>query len=156
MSYSDITLHKYKAKKRKRKPFSKRRNSPKEKTRLRFITNFSSISLDSSNIIAFVVIALVVFFMAMSYSGVKLHSQEMETFRLSSVERENKIAFTFLMKSGKERLERFLIKDAYSEFKLAYKLFPEDEELKKYLFETLSILCKKENAYCLELDQLQL
>lgn len=156
MSHSDVILNKNKAIKRTKTPFSKRRNVGKNISKSNFKISFPSLSLDSFNVISFVVIALVVFFSALSYSEVQLHSQEMQNMRLTSEKQNNRAAFAFLMKSGKNRFERLLVEDAYSEFKLAYRLYPENEELKQYLFETLSILCQKQETYCQELDNLKL
>ncbi len=43
---------------------------------------------------------------------------------------------------------------AYSEFKLAYKIKKEDEDLRQIMIETLIVLCKEENEYCSDLDEL--
>ncbi len=61
-------------------------------------------------------------------------------------------AFSFLMNSGKERLMAGYYDEAYYEFKLAYKIDPEDEELQSVIIETISILCSKDINYCKELD----
>lgn len=67
-------------------------------------------------------------------------------------ERFDNKAFEFLINSGKSRLISNNLKGAYSEFKLAHAIYPENEELNTLMIETLSVLCKDENAYCSDLD----
>lgn len=66
----------------------------------------------------------------------------------------NKEAFNFLLNSGKNRLYSNNVLGAYSEFILAYKVYPNNKEINQLLIETLSILCDKEEKYCNELDAL--
>ncbi|WP_452597641.1 hypothetical protein [Pontimicrobium sp. MEBiC01747] len=65
---------------------------------------------------------------------------------------DNNIAFRFLMESGISRLHNNNVLGAYSEFKLAYKIYPENEKLKQLIIETASVLCAKEETYCNDLD----
>lgn len=53
------------------------------------------------------------------------------------------------MKSGKLRLKSGRISGAYSEFKLAHAIQPNNIEVNKLLFETLEILCLD---YCKDLS----
>ncbi len=62
-------------------------------------------------------------------------------------------AFTFLMASGKQELMSNDIAAAYSEFILAYKIRPEDEEVNQLLIETLSMLCAENIKHCIELEE---
>lgn len=78
----------------------------------------------------------------------KAHTQEMNDLEAC----ENKKAFRFLMASGKERLKMNQIHGAYSEFKLAYKIYPNSKELHDYLAETLLVLCEKDQKYCSDLN----
>ena len=71
-------------------------------------------------------------------------------------ENKNQVAYRFLIRSGKNRLLDNRALDAYKEFKLAYAIFPQNEELNQLLIETLSTLCKKNSIYCKELDMLLL
>jgi len=64
----------------------------------------------------------------------------------------DKEAFVFLMNSGKQRLKSNNISGAYSEFKLAQNIRPEDQELSDLMLQTLSMLCEQKNKYCTELD----
>ena len=64
----------------------------------------------------------------------------------------DKDAFRFLMNSGIHRLESSNIKGAYSEFKLAYNIYPTNIELQEIMFHTLSILCYNDVKFCQELD----
>lgn len=67
---------------------------------------------------------------------------------------QNKKAFNFLIKSGKNRLKENRVLDAYSEFSLAYNINPNDENLNHLLIETLSVLCNENISYCNELDNM--
>ncbi|XCF05214.1 hypothetical protein ABI125_10815 [Tamlana crocina] len=78
----------------------------------------------------------------------KAHSQEMSDLEAY----EDKKAFRFLIASGKERLKMNQIHGAYSEFKLAYKIYPNNKELHDYISETLLVLCETDQKYCLELS----
>lgn len=64
-----------------------------------------------------------------------------------TTEKDNK-AFNFLIKSGKKRLNVGAISGAYSEFKLAYAIRPNDKELNQLLLETLEILCLDYSVHC--------
>ncbi len=69
-------------------------------------------------------------------------------------ETQDQYAFNFLMKSGIWRFDKQNYNGAYSEFKLAYAIRPDDEKLNDYLFKTLNVLCLENNSYCEELDVL--
>lgn len=64
-----------------------------------------------------------------------------------TIKKNNEI-FEFLLKSGKKRLYHGQISGAYSEFKLAYKIRPNDEKLNQLLLETLEILCLEYGRSC--------
>lgn len=65
---------------------------------------------------------------------------------------ENQKAFNFLINSGTNQLKQDNITGAYSEFLLAYEIYPNNEELYQLLIETLSILCEDDKVYCKDLD----
>ncbi|WP_282135901.1 hypothetical protein [Seonamhaeicola maritimus] len=71
----------------------------------------------------------------------------------AAYENKNKVAFNFLINSGKNRLLEGRISSAYKEFKLAHAIYPENEALNNLLIETLEILCEEDNFYCDELDE---
>ena len=64
-------------------------------------------------------------------------------------------AFDFLMTSGKRRLNSGKISGVYSEFKLAYAIYPNDKELNQSLIETLEILCLDYNRHCSNYNKLK-
>ncbi|NRB59001.1 MAG: hypothetical protein HRU50_03550 [Winogradskyella sp.] len=64
-------------------------------------------------------------------------------------------AFNFLKKSGLQRLKSKNYVGALSEFKLAQKIKPHSEEINLLLFETISILCEKDERYCSDFEILQ-
>lgn len=61
-------------------------------------------------------------------------------------------AFNFLMNSGIYRLETNKLTDAYSEFKLAYAIHKNNEQLNQLIIETLIILCDNNEKYCNDLE----
>ncbi|MBU2929819.1 hypothetical protein [Winogradskyella psychrotolerans] len=69
--------------------------------------------------------------------------------------KKDNYAFNFLLKSGKSRLHKGRISEAYSEFKLAYAIRPDNVELKALLSETLEILCLDYNVHCDDLHKLE-
>ncbi|WP_179007911.1 hypothetical protein [Winogradskyella forsetii] len=69
--------------------------------------------------------------------------------------KKDKYAFDFLLKSGKWRLKKGRISGAYSEFKLAYAIQPENEELNELLLETLEILCYDRGTDCEDFELLE-
>jgi len=68
--------------------------------------------------------------------------------------RADKNAYHFLMNSGKNRLSSNNLLGAYSEFKLAQAIYPQDDCVNQVLIDTLARLCNNGNAYCDELDNL--
>ena len=74
---------------------------------------------------------------------------------LSLVVAKDNSAFNFLMTSGKRRLVSGEISDAYSEFKLALAIKPDDKELNRLLSETLGILCFDCSKNCDDLNALK-
>jgi len=83
------------------------------------------------------------------------HSEKVHQEVMQMQKEGNGAALKFLLSSGKERLLNNNIIGAYSEFKLAYNIEPNNEDLKALLIETLSILCVENNSYCDKLDKIQ-
>lgn len=63
-------------------------------------------------------------------------------------------AFNFLMKSGKHRLENQNYKGAYSEFKLAQAIYPENIDVEELLKETVIFTCYNHGLNCKELNRI--
>ncbi len=78
----------------------------------------------------------------------KIHARQ----TANRVEQDNRAAFNFLMHSGMDRLRNNDLIEAYSEFKLACKIDPDNEQLKRLVIETASVLCAKEEKYCSDLN----
>ena len=57
-------------------------------------------------------------------------------------------AFNFLMKSGKYRLEKQNYIGAYSEFKLAQAIYPNNSEIEELLKETVIFTCYNHGLNC--------
>ncbi|UKM64174.1 hypothetical protein GSB9_00721 [Flavobacteriaceae bacterium GSB9] len=101
-------------------------------------------------ILIIVAAAFIVFCALNSYSLYeKKHAQQIMQYH----NYQNDKTFRFLMTSGKERLRDKRPLAAYSEFKLAQKIYPNHTELQQVLTETLTVLCDKESKYCKELDE---
>lgn len=143
-------------KQRPRKPFSTQRSKPSCNTLPIYSRKFKLQPSQKSSrlylVFSLLLIALFftgVFFKApqfMDYSNNRYLQKQMKT------EQINNEAFEFLMKSGMNRLRVNNAVGAYSEFKLAYNINPDNEKLNQLLIETLSVLCKNENTYCNDLD----
>lgn len=69
-----------------------------------------------------------------------------------ALKKQNITAFNFLINSGKNRLRTNRVLEAYKEFKLAYAINSNNDELQILLTQTLSILCEKDLKYCNELE----
>lgn len=111
-------------------------------------------SSDKSNNIGFILMLALI-------ASLVIQAPKLMTYEKTRVENislrndmQNEMAFKFLVKSGKARLLRGHIEDAYSDLNLAYNLNPSDPMVNNLLIETLSILCEKDNAYCIKLDSL--
>jgi hypothetical protein len=91
-----------------------------------------------------------------AFSNFKKYSNEHTKQVTNYINYKNKKAFNFLVYSGKNRLRERRILGAYSEFKLAYSIYPNNIEIQQLLNETLSILCEDNSDYCNELDKLLL
>lgn len=144
-------------KQRLRKPFSTRRSKPSCNTLPVYTRKFKlQPSKKSSNlyiIFSFLLIALII--TGILYKGPVFmeYSNGVYTQKQKQVEQINNEAFHFLINSGLNRLRDNNIVGAYSEFQLAYDIYPKDEKLNQLLIETLSILCKNENKYCKDLNR---
>jgi hypothetical protein len=68
------------------------------------------------------------------------------------IERKNRFAYDFLMNSGQSRLTSNNLIVAYSEFKLAQAIYPQDDCVNQLLIETLVALCMDDTKYCRELE----
>ncbi len=84
------------------------------------------------------------------------HAHEVNQLELKHIEEENNKAFEYLMNSGRKRFIGGAYKSAYSEFKLAYDIKPNNEEVKSLIHEILVLLCQDDKHYCKELDDLKL
>lgn len=82
------------------------------------------------------------------------YSRTHHVIRIKNVKERNDTAFTFLLDSGNHYLKNNDYDAAYYEFKLAYKIKKEDKDLRQIMIETLIVLCKEENEYCSDLDDL--
>ncbi len=158
MGYMGFGMQSWVYKMRPRKPFSMERKKSFDPLP-NYSREFKIQPSKNENVklkgILTIISALVLCFIFVS-SGVKfkelsiIHSVKMEKIR----NQKDMVAFNFLMGSGVYRLKHNNIQGAYSEFKLAQNIFPENKEAYQLLLETTRILCKNDNKYCDELDLL--
>ena len=80
------------------------------------------------------------------------HSKTTNIAKQKLENREDKIAYNFLLESGINRMYSKNYKGAYAEFKLAYQLNPNNEQLNNLMIETLSVLCNSDEKYCNDFD----
>ena len=156
MGYMGFGLQKWIYTMRPRKPFSSHRRETctsiprySRDFKLQPSKNKGTLNL---GIVLLAVLSTIVISNATKWSAYenKLYKSQLEYRRL-----QDEKAFTFLFNSGIYRLKKNNIEGAYSEFKLAQKIYPRDNELKQLLLETLILLCQKDTKYCQELDDLE-
>lgn len=134
---------------RPRKPFSMQRKGSftsiptySRKFKLQYYKNEGSYNF---GIVLFLVIIMVASFTISNWKiYVQLHHKDVMELR----EAKEIQAFRFLMSSGKRRLNNGKISGAYSEFKLAYAIKPNNNEVNQFLTETLEILCLDYKRHC--------
>ena len=145
-------------KQRPNKAFSKKKGKPSCNTIPTYSRQFKlQPSGQKSNF--YIIMSLLLLGLILSgfyFKGTALveHSNVIRTQKHAYEEKANNDAFNFLMLSGMRRLKSQNLEGAYSEFKLAYAIYPEHEQLHQLLTETLSALCKDGNSYCNDLDVL--
>lgn len=142
---------------RPRKPFSKRRKPsfaalPKYKRgfEMQPSKNKGSYNL---GIILFLTIAIIV---SLSIPKWLTHSRKHYQEVITLKETKDNQAYSFLVRSGENRLKTQNYVGALSEFKLAHNIRPNSEEVNQLLLEVISILCEKDKSYCKEYESLQL
>ena len=145
-------------KKNPRKPFAKRERIPSFNSLPKHNKDFTLKYNRKENkklngLLTVLIIVVSVFLVSFLYSQFNEYSKEQSQSIVEKMRIENNYAFNFLFNSGYSRLKNSNYLGAYSEFKLAYNLNSENEELNQLLLETLSILCEKDEKYCAELDE---
>lgn len=157
MGYMGFGMMSWTYKQRARKPFSKHKSKPVCSTLPKHNREFKiQPSKQIRNHSSFIEILIVLVIMAAFYviipQIVEKGNNRRQQKQLISMYQDN-AAFSFLINSGEQRLKRNQIIGAYSEFKLAYTIKPNDEKVNQLLLETLSVLCVDGNNYCIELDK---
>ena len=100
----------------------------------------------------FVIIIALCLFVILSKDKWLEHSEFVYKEKLEIVKEQEAIAFDFLFDSGISRFHARNYEGAYSEFKLAYNINPNNAELNDFLEETLFLLCFDQNKHCEDLD----
>jgi len=145
-------------KQRPRKPFSMRRSKPTCNTLETYNREFKlQPSKKASKLYIYFVLIVIILASVGCYYKMPEFIAYSDNIYLQKQEKEirlNNEAFNFLINSGVSRLRQDNLIGAYSEFKLAYNIYPKNEKLNQLLIETLSILCENNNSYCSDLDDI--
>lgn len=158
MGYSGLGMQSWIYKRKLHKPFSKRGKVPSFHSLPLYSRTFSLKSKNKSNTrrLGLITVTIILLFCSALYifgnkftSYNKQYSVLMEEYK----ENLNAEAFSFLMNSGKNRFRANNIEGAYSEFSLAYKIEPKNEELLNLLIETSNLLCENKSKYCEDLEK---
>lgn len=156
--YMGFGMLSWKYKERPRKAFSKRRRKPTCNTLPSYNRTFKLQSSKPKNALATLItlFLLGLFFTCFYFKSPAIleQSNKMYKFKQERIKRNNDIAFRFLMNSGTSRLRRQNFVGAYSEFKLAHAIYPEDKTVNELLLQTLYSLCEEDQTYCSEMDQM--
>ncbi len=157
MGYMGFGMQSWVYKRRPRKPFSKRGEIPSFSPLPKYSRTFSIKPHIKENkykyvFWGFIFFVSFVFLINISIKKFTLYSINHSNILYENSKRIDYGGFHFLIKSGKKRLLSNNILGAYSEFNLAYKINPKNDELNQLLVETLSILCTKDIEYCNKLD----
>ncbi|WP_044398133.1 hypothetical protein [Lacinutrix sp. Hel_I_90] len=153
MGYSGLGMQSWIYKRKLHRPFSKRGKVPTFASLPSYSRTFAlkPKSKENRRAVGFTTIAIILlFFSALYILGSKWHQYE------SSLERKrvivhsecNETAFQFLLNSGKSRLSKHNVSGAYSEFVLAHKIDPKNENVVNLLIETTHTLCIEDQRYC--------
>jgi len=144
---------------RPRKAFAKHKRMPTCNTLPSYNRKFK---LQPSNqqssrlyiIISFIVIGLTLIIVLVKGPRFIEYSNHIENQKKEYAKQLDDEAFNFLMRSGLTRLKSNNLVGAYSEFKLAYSIYPDNEEINRLITETVSSLCMDNNTYCDDLDRI--
>lgn len=98
-----------------------------------------------------IIVAVLVFQMPKWLNQARIHHKEV----IELAENRDNNAFEFLMSSGKKRVLIQNYSGAFSEFKLAKAIKPNNSEVNLLLLEVISLLCEKNEEYCKEFDDLK-
>lgn len=158
MGYMGFGMQSYIYKRRPRKPFAKRSRIPSfnpltEKKQIFKLKKHANADKYQVGLGLVVSVLLVAILMINFGFKIKAHTNTQVDLAKAHLIKSDQDAFAFLVESGKDRLNRGNAEGAYAEFKLAYKIYPNNQELDKLLIETLSVICVEANLYCTELNQ---
>ncbi|MFD1061711.1 hypothetical protein ACFQ1Q_00535 [Winogradskyella litorisediminis] len=152
MSFMGFGMQKWIYTMQPRRPYSVERKGsftkiPTHKNKFQFQPSKSS----NSYLFAIVLLVIFISIVALKIPAWKKYETEHSQYVRQLKVTKNTNEFNFLMNSGKRRLQNNNLKGAYSEFKLAKAIFPENKEANELFLQTLSILCFEENVFCNEL-----
>ncbi|WP_299335321.1 hypothetical protein [uncultured Psychroserpens sp.] len=155
--YMGFGMLSWKYKERPRKVFSKRRRKPTCNTLPDYNRTFKLQPSKQTHTLATLITLFLLgaFFTCFYFKAPAILEQSNKMYKLKQerIERNNDIAFRFLMNSGISRLRGQNFVGAYSEFKLAHAIYPEDKTVNELLLQTLYSLCEEDQTYCSEMDQ---
>lgn len=158
MGYSGLGMQSWIYKRKLHRPFSKRGKVPTFASLPSYTRTFilKPKSKENRRVVGFTTIAIILlFFSALYILGSKWHQYESSRERNRALVHSefNDTAFQFLLNSGKSRLSKNNVSGAYSEFVLANKIDPKNENVVNLLIQTTYILCIEDQRYCDALEQ---
>jgi len=158
MGYSGLGMQNWIYKRKLHKPFTKRGKVPTFHSLPKHSRTFKLKPTIKTNkrLFGFKIICIIIVLGFFTYTFSTKFIAHEKVYNQSSKNGtvyKNEIAFDFLLNSGISRLSRNNVSGAYSEFVLAYRIKPENEQVINLLIETTSILCKKQADYCIELEK---
>jgi hypothetical protein len=153
MGYSGLGMQSWIYKRKLHRPFSRRGKIPTFASLPLYSRTFAlkPKSKENRRVVGLTTIAIILlFFSALYILGSKWHHYESsrERKRARVYSEFNETAVQFLLNSGKSRLSKNNVSGAYSEFVLANKIDPKNENVVNLLIETTYILCTEDQRYC--------
>jgi len=141
---------------RPRKPFSIQRKSsftsvPTYSRNFKLQYSKNNENYNFGILLFFVVVIVTSFAIPNWLTQARLHNEEV----IALEQHKEDQAFEFLKRSGEKRLRTQNYKGAFSEFKLAYAIKPNDKEMNQLLLEVVSLLCEQNEVYCKEFEILK-
>lgn len=151
--YMGFGMQNWLYKTKSRKPFEKRKSIPSFSALPKYQRNFQlkKNKKHSNKLAAFLTIAIICCFLLvgfyMSNQFVSYSEKHRSELRKTNIKLDQD-AFNFLMESGILELKNQRPEIAYTKFKLALLVFPENKRANQLYLETLSVLCSEDIIYC--------
>ncbi|WP_132703600.1 hypothetical protein [Winogradskyella wandonensis] len=103
-------------------------------------------------IIRFSIVILGFFILIKMFNQWRIYEHNLSYELIEIRKSQDDSAFNFLINSGKRRFDNGNSLGAYSEFKLAYAIYPDNQEVKELLKGTAIITCYNYGKHCEEVN----